>query len=85
MLDMFGMFGYSIYLNNSVSLTFTALWANSANNKLVIFFSFFFPENKIWHFMQTVSIGDSLHEMSNPVFWEKYFKMMSAENFTKIA
>ena len=38
--------------------------------------------------MQTVSIGDSLHEMSNPVFWknkkqkkkqEKYFSMLSAE------
>ena len=24
--------------------------------------------------MQTVSIGDSLHEMSNPVFWEKQEK-----------
>ena len=31
--------------------------------------------------MQIVSIGDNLHEMSNPVFWEdkkKYFKMLSA-------
>ena len=24
--------------------------------------------------MQIVSIGDNLHEMSNPVFWEKYEK-----------
>ena len=32
----------------------------------------FFPENRIWHFMQIVSIGDNLHEMSNPVFWEKW-------------
>ena len=38
--------------------------------------------------MQIVSIGDYLHEMLNPVFWEKqekYFKMSSAENFTQNA
>ena len=34
-------------------------------------FSLFFPENKIWHFMQIVSNGDNLHEMSDPIFWEK--------------
>ena len=32
--------------------------------------------------MQIVSMGDNLHEMSNPVFWEKYFKMMS-DDFAK--
>ena len=31
----------------------------------------FFPVNRIWHFMQIVSWGDNLHEMSNPVFREK--------------
>ena len=31
-----------------------------------IFFSFF-PENRILHFMQIVSCGDNLHELSNPV------------------
>ena len=38
--------------------------------------------------MQTVSMGDNFHEMSNPVFWkklEKYFNVLSAENFTKHA
>ena len=38
--------------------------------------------------MQIVSLGDNLHEMSNPVFWEKkekYFKMSSAANFTQSA
>ena len=38
--------------------------------------------------MQIVSWGDNLHEKSNPVFWEKqekYFKMLSAENFTQSA
>ena len=33
-------------------------------------FFFFFPENRIRHFMQIVSNGDNLHEKSNPVFWE---------------
>ena len=38
--------------------------------------------------MQIVSLGDNLHEMSNPVFWEnkkKYFKMLFAESFTQSA
>ena len=51
-------------------LTFTTLWAFSANGKLMIFL-LFFQENRIWHFMQIVSWGDNLHEMSNPVLWEK--------------
>ena len=49
-------------------------------------FFLFFPENSIWPFMQIVYTGDNLHEMSNPVFWEKeekYFSMSSAENFTQ--
>ena len=33
------------------SLTFATVWANSADNKLMIFF-LIFPENCIWHFMQ---------------------------------
>ena len=38
--------------------------------------------------MQIASINDNLHEMSNPVScekWEKYFKMLSVENFTQSA
>ena len=38
--------------------------------------------------MQIVSLGDNLHELSNPVFEKnkkKYFKMSSAENFTQSA
>ena len=67
-------------------LTFTTLWANSADDKLVIFF-FISPENRIWHFMQIVSAGDYLHEMSNPVSWKKYEKyfLSSAENVTQSA
>ena len=37
-------------------LTFTTLWANSADDKLMIFF-LFFPGNRIWHFVQIVSAG----------------------------
>ena len=35
----------------------------SAGNKFL-----FYPENWLWHFMQIVSIGDNLHEMSKPFF-----------------
>ena len=38
--------------------------------------------------MHIVSMGDNLHEISNPVSWEKYekyFKMSSAESFTQSA
>ena len=26
-------------------------------------------------------LGENLHEISKPIFWEKYFKMLSAEIF----
>ena len=73
--------------NVPTPLTFIALLAYSADNKLMIFF-LIFSGNRIWHFMQIVSNGDNLHEMSNPVSWEnweKYFKMSSAENFIQSA
>ena len=63
--------------------TITTLWANSADDILMIFS----PENRIWHFMQIISLGDNLHVMSKPVFWEKqekYFKMVSAENLPRV-
>ena len=50
-------------------------------------FLLFFSENGISDIMQIVFIGDSLR-VSNPVSWEKlekYFKMLSAENFTQCA
>ena len=48
-----------------MSLAFATLWVNSADDKLMIFFSCFFPESRIWHFM-----GDNLHEISKPIFWK---------------
>ena len=34
----------------------------------ICLFFFFFPENRIWHSMQIVSMGHNLHEILNPVF-----------------
>ena len=48
-----------------------------ADDKFMIFF-LFSQENRLWYFMQTVSQGDSLHEMSKSILWDKqlkYFKM----------
>ena len=39
-------------------LIFATLWANSADNKPVIVFLFFLEQ--VWHFMQIVSIGDTI-------------------------
>ena len=48
---------------------FNTLWANIAYDKLIVFF-LISPENLIWYFMQIVSSGDDLQEMSSPIFWE---------------
>ena len=42
----------------------------SADDILKYFSYFFFLENKLWHFMQIVSSGENLHEMSS-LFSEK--------------
>ena len=73
----------SSYLEFSDLSIFTTLWTKSEDNKLVIFF-LFFPENRIWHFMQIVSIAWNIKFY----FLEKlrkYFKMSSAESFTQSA
>ena len=64
-------------------LTVTTLLANS-DDKLMIFF-LIFPENRLSHFMQNLSAGDNLHEISKHCFWEKknYFKLSNVENFTQ--
>ena len=75
------------WLEESISIS-SNLWSNSAYVKLIFFLivSFFSPENMIWHFMQMVSQGDSLHAMSNPIFWKKNrkaFLTVIAEIFTQ--
>ena len=36
--------------------------------------------------MQIVSLGDNLHEMSKPIFWEKFLKIwnLSSAEFAQI-
>ena len=52
----FHLFDAARLLYKAECLIFTTLWANSINDKLMIFF-LFFPENRIWQFMQIVSIA----------------------------
>ena len=52
------------------ALTLSTLGKIFSRRHFEIFF-LFFPENGSWHFMQIVSLGDNLHDMSNSVFWEK--------------
>ena len=47
------------------------IWVkNSAGDNLKNLF-LFFPENRLWHFIQSVSWGDTLHEMWKSIFWGK--------------
>ena len=46
--------------------------------------SLFFPENRIWHFMQTISNKHNLHEMQNLVLWEEIRKLSSICHILKI-
>ena len=42
-----------------------------AADMILKYFSYVFLESRLCHFMQIVSWGDNLHEMSKPIFWEK--------------
>ena len=48
-------------------------WGTSVISENI--FCYFIPETSLT-FMQIVSIGDNAHEMSNPVFWEKYHQFI---------
>ena len=58
---------YSFQNLKQYFLTFNTLQANSADVKLMKFS----VENRLWHFMQIVSLVDNLHEMSKPIFYGK--------------
>ena len=61
---------------NILSLTFTTLWANSADGILMIF-SYFSQKTKF-----DISCKLNLHEMPKSVFYEKQdFNMSSIEKF----
>ena len=53
---------------------------NFLSCKLMMFFLVII-ENRIWHFIQIVFNGDSLHEMSIPVFWGKKTSKFCLVNF----
>ena len=50
----------------TVHRTFTTLWANSPDDKLMIDF-FYFPENSLGISGQ---LGHNLHEILKPIFWK---------------
>ena len=50
----------------SLLLTLCMMGKISADN-ILKYFSYF-QENKIWHFMQIVSFGENMCEMSDPIF-----------------
>ena len=54
----------------SKHLTFTT-WSGQIQQITNWWFFLSFPRKQDWHFIQIVSSGDNLHDMSNPVFWEK--------------
>ena len=65
-------------------LPFTTLCANSVDDKSVIF-SLFFSENRVQYSCKLSPLaGDNLHEMSDPVFWEKKKKNISICRLMKI-
>ena len=76
------------YLNCVLFSICNSLWTKLADDILMIV-PFFFLKKTYFGVSYKLSSGDSLHEMSNPVFWgkskKKYFKMSSAEILTKHA
>ena len=56
-----------LYRYSCTMLTLSMLGKNFSRQHFEIFY-LFFPENRLWHFMQIVSLGDNLLEMSMPVF-----------------
>ena len=59
------------YLELCLGAYHFACWVKISANNILKHFFLFFLENGIWHFMQIVSLGDNLHEVSNLIFWEK--------------
>ena len=72
----------NVYRNNNYTCQLHSRRKKFKRRHFEIFFGFV-PKNRVRHFMQTVSfetvstfhanclLRDSLHEMSNPVFWKK--------------
>ena len=48
-----------------------AFWVKNISRQHIEIISLFFPEKRIWHFMQIVSNGDNLHGMLNSVLGKR--------------
>ena len=61
-----------------------ALWVKISVDDIFKFFFIIiiFPENRFWHFMQIVSSGDRLHEISKPFF---FFEKKNKKNIIKLS
>ena len=61
---------WSVWLKG---LTLSMLGKQSEDDILIFFFLLllFFAENRLYNFMQIVSLRDTLHEISKPDFWRK--------------
>ena len=57
---------YTVYKSIRFGLQGSTLSMLGKKNYTEIFL--FFPENRIQHFMQIVSLGDNLHEIAKPTF-----------------
>ena len=65
-------FTFVWFIKDNFALTFSTLGKIFSRQYIEIYIFFLvFQEIKFRHFMQIVSIGDDLHEQSNPVFSEK--------------
>ena len=63
--NVFNLICLEMYLGPWLMLSTMGKIFNRQNFEIVFLF---LPENRIWHFVQIVSIGDNLYGMSNPVF-----------------
>ena len=49
-----------------------ACWVKISADDILKYFSYFFLQGKIWHFMQIISSEDCLLKVSDPISYEKY-------------
>ena len=62
---------FNVKIVTVIDLSAICLMLSILNKNIRQHIEISFPENRIWHFMQIVSNGNNLHEISNPVFEEK--------------
>ena len=60
----------STQTNTQICFNFYHSVDHSAGDKLMLVFLYFL-ENGLWQFLQIVFLGDNMHEIPKPIFWEK--------------